>query len=97
MEEGILYDSALPIKCRCCPHVETSQLICCANQLTGFYMRATLSFNGLIVGKCLENEIIGLTPITRDTTILSKITRQSEIKPSKETKKKKKKKKNKHI
>ena len=36
-----------PIKCQCCPHIETSQLICCANQLTGFYMRATLIFNGL--------------------------------------------------
>ena len=27
--------------------METSQLICCANQLTGFYVRATLAFNGL--------------------------------------------------
>ena len=38
-----------PIKCQCCPHIETSQLICCAIQLTGFYMRATLIFNGLNV------------------------------------------------
>ena len=29
-------------------HLETSQLICCANQSTGFYTRATLEFNGLI-------------------------------------------------
>ena len=29
------------------PHIETSQLICTANQLTGFYMRATLVLNGL--------------------------------------------------
>ena len=28
---------------QCCPHIETSQLIRCANQLTGFYMRATLA------------------------------------------------------
>ena len=28
-------------------HIETSQLIWKAHQLTGFYMRATLSFNGL--------------------------------------------------
>ena len=28
-----------PIKCQYCPHIETSQLICKANQLTGFYMR----------------------------------------------------------
>ena len=34
-------------KCQCCPHIETSQLICFANQLTGIYMRATLAFNGL--------------------------------------------------
>ena len=27
---------------------ETSQLICIANQLTGFYMTETLAFNGLI-------------------------------------------------
>ena len=72
-------------------------VICCANQLTGIYMRATLAFNGSIVGKCLENEIIGLTPITRGTIILSKITRQSEIKPSKETKKQKTKKKKTYI
>ena len=35
----------------CCPHIGTSQLICFANQLTGFYMRATqmttLDWNGL--------------------------------------------------
>ena len=36
------------MKCQCCPDIETSQLICCANQLTGFYMRAKLAFNGLI-------------------------------------------------
>ena len=28
------------IKCHCCPHIKTSQLICCSNQFTGFYMRA---------------------------------------------------------
>ena len=38
---------AEPIKCQCCPHIETSQLICTANQLTGFYMWATLALNGL--------------------------------------------------
>ena len=27
--------------------IETSQLICSANQLTGFYMRGTLEGNGL--------------------------------------------------
>ena len=28
--------------------IKTSQLICCANQLTGFYARATLARNELI-------------------------------------------------
>ena len=36
-----------PIKCQCCPRIETSQLIYTANQLTGFYMRATLALNGV--------------------------------------------------
>ena len=31
--------------------IETSQLICTANQLTGFYMRATLPFNGFNLDK----------------------------------------------
>ena len=34
--------------CQFCPQIETSQLICCANQLAGFYMSAaTLALNGL--------------------------------------------------
>ena len=37
----------LPITCQCCPHIENGKLICCANQLTGFYMRATVALNGL--------------------------------------------------
>ena len=41
-------DNSLPIKCQCCPHIETIQLIWIANQLTGFSMRATLALNGLI-------------------------------------------------
>ena len=36
-----------PIKCQCFPHIEPSQLICSENQLTGFYVRAKLAFNGL--------------------------------------------------
>ena len=36
-----------PIKCQYCPHIETSQLNCSANLLTGFYMRATLALNEL--------------------------------------------------
>ena len=35
------------VKRQSCHHTETSQLTCRANQLTGFYMMATLVFNGL--------------------------------------------------
>ena len=41
--------SCEPIKCHCCLHIETSQLICIANQLTDFYMRATLAFKSTLV------------------------------------------------
>ena len=36
-------------KCQSCHHIETSQLICSANQLTGFYMMTTLVFYELKV------------------------------------------------
>ena len=42
------YGGLILIKCQCCPHIETSQLVC-ANQLTGIYMRATLALHGLIL------------------------------------------------
>ena len=45
--------TCLTHKSQCCPHIETSQLICTGNQLTGFYMRATLAFNGLILNMLL--------------------------------------------
>ena len=40
-----------PIKCQSCPHIETRQLICTANQLTRFYMWATQTLNGLKLAK----------------------------------------------
>ena len=36
------------IKGQSCHHIETSQLICRAKQLTGFYMITTLAFNDLM-------------------------------------------------
>ena len=42
-----LKNTVWPIKCQCCPHIENSQEICTANELTGFYMRVALAFNGL--------------------------------------------------
>ena len=38
-------------KCQCCAHIGTSQLICMANQLTGFYVRAKMAVNGLNANK----------------------------------------------
>ena len=43
------------IKRQCCPHIETSQLICIGNQLTGFCMRATLAVFFLLPCKISEN------------------------------------------
>ena len=37
----------LLIKRQSCHHIDPSQLSCSANQLIGFYMIATLAFNGL--------------------------------------------------
>ena len=39
------------MKCKSCYHIETSKLICSANQLAGFYMMATTAFNDLIIAK----------------------------------------------
>ena len=41
-----------------CRHIETSQFIDSANQLTGFYMMTTLAFNEL---KCRNGKMIGIT------------------------------------
>ena len=50
-----------PIRCKCCPRIETSQLICCANQLTGFYMKKTMALNGLK----LDSNICGVHKSTK--------------------------------
>ena len=36
------------IKRQSCHHIETRQLICSADQLTSFYMMATMAFNELM-------------------------------------------------
>ena len=36
------------MKHQSCHHIETNQLICRANALTGFYMMATFAFNELM-------------------------------------------------
>ena len=38
---GVFYNN------RCCSYIETSQLLCSANQMTGFYMSGTLVVKGL--------------------------------------------------
>ena len=46
----LFYISFYPIKCQqCCPHMETSQIICTAGRLTGFCVGATLAVNGIII------------------------------------------------
>ena len=55
------------IKCQCCPHIETSQLICCANKLTGFYMGATMVFNWLTIESGWNSYIESQPAITCST------------------------------
>ena len=45
----ILFSSSIltRLKCQYSPHIETSQLICCANQLNGFFTKAPLALDGL--------------------------------------------------
>ena len=40
-----------PFNGQCPSGIETSQLICSANQLTGFYVRGTLIVKGLICNR----------------------------------------------
>ena len=47
-------------------HIEIRPLICSANQLTRFYMMATIAFNEL---KCHSTEFVQVTDI--DTTSIS--------------------------
>ena len=43
-----------PFNGQCPSHIETSQLICRANQLTGFYVRRTLTVKWLKRKKCIR-------------------------------------------
>ena len=43
-----------PIQCQCCCYIETSKLTCTANQLTGFYMRETLTLNETNTSKQIQ-------------------------------------------
>ena len=67
------------VKCHCCLHIETSQLICSTNQLTGFCMRATLVFNGLMSRFVVSMKcVINIDPKNSFTTFTKcKSTRQS--------------------
>ena len=43
---SLIFEMQMDVR-QSCYHIEISQLICSANQLTGFYMIATLAFNEL--------------------------------------------------
>ena len=68
-----MYQQISPIKCHCCPHIQTSLLICCTNQLSGSYMRDTLTFNGLsnLESKVDKLDVDKLIPVPVDLSKLS--------------------------
>ena len=45
--KSMYVNMAQPFNGQCLSHIETSQLICYANQFTGFYIRRTLVVEGL--------------------------------------------------
>ena len=47
--DGFILNDHCLIRRKSCHHIETNQLICSANQLTGFYMMETLAFNELMI------------------------------------------------
>ena len=56
---------SLTLKRQSCHHIETSQLVCRANQLTGFYMVSTLAFNELkylFIVCNLDNSSLKISP-----------------------------------
>ena len=62
------------IKPQSCQHIETSQLICFANQLTGFYMMATLAFNDLRIYSVFKETFLIIKSMewnTQECAILS--------------------------
>ena len=52
-------------------HTENSQLICCANQLTGFYMELNLALNELIIRP--------LSPIVHDECQINEISKNQQF------------------
>ena len=49
--------------------METSQLICCANQLTDFYMRATLALNGLMFQQTMVKNASTHSPFPKNASV----------------------------
>ena len=47
LNEDKHFKEVLTFNDQCSSHIETSELICRANQLTGFYVRGTLTVKGL--------------------------------------------------
>ena len=62
-----------PIKCQCCPHIETNKLIGTLDQLTGFYMRAALVFIGLIPTLLLVSVFFSLMKAKESNNVASAI------------------------
>ena len=58
-----------PFNGQCSHHIETSQLICSANQLTGFYTMGTLAVKGLINVKNTNGGMLLLVKLLKVTLL----------------------------
>ena len=72
-----MYQQIYSIKSQCWPDIETTQFISCINQLSGFYMRATLAFNLL---SNLKSKIDKLVSILADLSKLSDVVKTNVVK-----------------
>ena len=65
---------------QCCPHIEISQMIYSVNQLTSFYMRATLALNRLIKNYCITISIQKFSSIHKFILKMQQILGSHELK-----------------
>ena len=52
--------------------METNHLICCANQMTGFYMVGALPLKSLAIAHCSKKNVLKMLEISREAFVINK-------------------------